>query len=248
MSDIVSVRGKVIILTGGAGFLGSQWSEYLRGQGAEVEVFDLKGDTSVDITDSAAVAKAVASVIKKHGTIDGLVHAAAMDSVPGSPASAKQFSPYEEFPVELWEREFKVNLTAAQIVTQAVAPHMMKAKQGSIVFVASDLALIAPQNRIYDIGKFKDIAYVSSKAGVLGLMRAWASYLGSYNVRVNAIAPGGMQNTHSSAFAAKNAELNMLGRMGRRGEYSAPVAFLLSEASSYMTGSTLVVDGGRTAW
>ena len=124
----------------------------------------------------------------------------------------------------------------------------MKQCSGSIIFIASDLGLIAPDNRIYDEGKFKDIAYVSSKAGILGLSRAWSTYLGPYNVRSNALAPGGMHNGHPPEFVEKVSKLNMLGRMAQLGEYNGSIAFLLSDASSYMTGSTLVVDGGRTAW
>ena len=247
MTHGASVDGKVIVITGGNGFLGSQWRDHLRAEKAEVIVFDRNDETPVDITDPAAVQARVDDIVKKHGRIDGVIHSAAMDAVPGSPNSAKQFAPYEEFPLELWEQEFKVNLTAAQIVTQAIAPAMMKAKGGSLVFVASELGMIAPQHHIYDEGKFKDIAYVASKAGVLGLMRAWASYLGPHGVRSNAIAPGGMRKGHSDAFAKKYGTLNMLGRMAKEGEYNGAITFLLSDASSYMTGSSFVMDGGRTA-
>jgi NAD(P)-dependent dehydrogenase (short-subunit alcohol dehydrogenase family) len=191
--DILSLKDKVIIVTGGGGFMGSQFVPYLRDAGATVYVFDKKAHSPVDITSPDSVEKAVADIVKTEGRIDGLLHAAGLDAGPGS--GDAQFAPYEKFALDVWEKEFKVNLTAAQIVTQAVAPHMMEAKSGSIVFMASDLALIAPNNSIYDEGKFKDIAYVSSKAGMMGLMRAWASYLGSYGVRVNAFVPGGMRNT-----------------------------------------------------
>ena len=243
-----SVKELVIILTGGSGFLGSQWREHLEAEGATVKVFDTKADTPVDITDAEAIDQAVADVVKAHGRIDGLVHAAAADAVPGSAAATDQFSPYEHFPLELFEKELKLNVTACQLVTQKVVPYMMKAKKGSIVFVASDLALIAPQNHIYDEGMFKDIAYVTSKAGVLGLMRSWSSYLGPYSVRSNALVPGGMYNGQPDAFQEKFSKLNMLGRMAEKGEYNGPVQFLLSDASSYMTGTSLVCDGGRTAW
>lgn len=248
MSDVFSVAGKVVVVTGGTGFLGSQWVEFLESQGATVVIFDVRHDTPVDITDADAVRSAADAVIAEHGRIDGLIHAAAADAVPGSPASTAQFSPYEEFPLELWEKEFRINLTAAQLVTQCIAPIMMKQQSGSIIFVASDLGLIAPDNRIYDEGKFKDIAYISSKAGIVGLMRAWATYLGSHNVRSNALAPGGMHNGHSPEFTEKVSKLSMLGRMAKPGEYNGAISFLLSDASSYMTGSTLVMDGGRTAW
>jgi NAD(P)-dependent dehydrogenase (short-subunit alcohol dehydrogenase family) len=242
----ISLKGKTIIITGGNGFLASQFIPFLKEMGAKVHVFDKKSDKPVDITDPKSVEKAVVEVIKKDKKIDGLVHAAAIDAVPGS--AVDQFAPYEKFSLEMWNKEFSVNLTAAQIVTQAVAPHMMKAKSGSIVFIASDLAMIAPNNSIYDEGKFKDIAYVSSKAGMMGLMRAWASYLGKYNVRANALVPGGMRNKQSDEFAKKNGMLNMLGRMSNQGEYNAAVAFLLSDATSYMTGSPMIIDGGRIAW
>ncbi|MDD5075438.1 MAG: SDR family oxidoreductase, partial [Candidatus Peribacteraceae bacterium] len=155
---------------------------------------------------------------------------------------------YEKFPLELWEKEMRVNLTAAHLVTQCVAPAMMRARRGSIIFVSSELGLIAPQNHIYEAGKFKDIAYISSKAGIVGLMRGWASYLGSCGIRVNAIAPGGMYHGHTPEFAKKYGSLNMLGRMANEEEYNGAITFLLSDASSFMTGSTLVIDGGRTAW
>lgn len=246
--DAFSVHGKVVIITGGNGFLGKQWTAYLQEHGAQVVVFDVNNDPSVDITDGAALQQAIGRVVGEHGRIDGLVHAAALDAVPGSPQSAKQFSPYEEFPLDLWEKELKVNFTAAHLVTQHVAPHMMHAKSGSIVFISSELGLIGPQNHIYDTGKFKDIAYIASKAGILGLMRAWASYMGPYGVRANALAPGGMKHGHPTEFLRKYGALNMLGRMADEGEYNAAITFLLSNASSYMTGTSLVIDGGRTAW
>lgn len=247
-NDVFSVQGAVIVITGGNGFMGKQWTKHLQEHGAHVVSFDVHQETPVDITDETVVRNAVAGVIKEHGKIDGLIHAAALDAVPGSPQSAKQFSPYEKFPLDLWEKEMKVNFTAAQLVTQHVAPHMMHAKSGSIVFISSELGLIGPQNHIYDAGKFKDIAYVSSKAGILGLMRAWASYLGPFGVRANALVPGGMQHGHSAEFLKKYGALNMLGRMANEGEYDAAVTFLLSDASSFITGSSLVIDGGRSAW
>lgn len=242
------MRGKVIVVTGGLGFLASQFIPHLQAEGAVIEIFDAKSEPPVDITNPESVRTAVEKIIERHGSIDGVVHAAAIDAVPGKQGEVSpQWSPYEQFPHNLWRKEIDVNLTGAQVVMQATAPHLMRAKAGSVVFIASDLAIIAPTNSIYELGRFKDIAYVTSKAGMLGLMRAWAAYLGRHNVRVNALVPGGMYNGQPHDFTQRNGELNMLGRMSKCGEYNGLVQFLLSNASSYMTGSCLVADGGRTA-
>jgi NAD(P)-dependent dehydrogenase (short-subunit alcohol dehydrogenase family) len=248
MHDLFSVKDKVIILTGGSGFLGSQFRDHLTSCEAHVEIFDKQTDNPVDITSPSEVRKAVDNVLRKYGHIDGFVNVAAINAVPGSETAKDFWKPYEEYSLELWKKEIEVNLTAAQIVTQAIAPAMIGRKIGSIVFMASDLAVIAPNNGIYDKGKFKDIAYVTSKTAILGLMRSWASYLGAYNIRVNAAVPGGMYNSQPDEFVRKNSTLNMLGRMAKKDEYNGMIQFLLSDASSYMTGASLIIDGGRTAW
>lgn len=233
------------MITGGSGFLGSQYRTALEAAGAVVENFDI--DTGVNVTDEASVETAVEAVLAKHGRIDGLVTNAAANPKADEGTGGGPWSSYTEFPVELFRSELDLNLVGSFIVAKVVGRHMEKAKQGSIVFIASDLALIAPANALYPEGKFKDIAYGTSKAGILGLMRFFASYLGAHGVRVNALAPGGMYRNHDETFAKKNGALNMLGRMSKEGEYDGAVQFLLSDASSYMTGACLVVDGGRTA-
>jgi NAD(P)-dependent dehydrogenase (short-subunit alcohol dehydrogenase family) len=248
MNDLFSINDKVIILTGGKGFLGAQFNQHLTSCGAKVVIFDNQGENPVDITNPGDVKKAVDETVNKYNRIDGMVNVAAMNAVPGSETSRDFWKPYEKYPLELWKKEIDINLTAAHIVTQAVAPVMMNQKSGSIIFLASDLAVIAPNNSIYQEGNFKDIAYVTSKTGLLGLMRSWASYLGKYNIRVNAAVPGGMYNGQPADFVKKNSALNMLGRMANKGEYNGIIQFLLSDASSYMTGASLIVDGGRTAW
>jgi NAD(P)-dependent dehydrogenase (short-subunit alcohol dehydrogenase family) len=248
MNDLFSVKNKIIILTGGSGFLGSQFNQHLTSCGAKVVIFDNQADNPVDITNPVDIKKAVDKTFKKFKRIDGMVNVAAINATPGSKTSKDFWKPYEKYPLELWKNELNVNLTAAHIVTQAVAPVMMNQKSGSIIFLATDLAVIAPNNSIYQEGNFKDIAYVTSKTGLLGLMRSWASYLGEYNIRVNAAVPGGMYNNQPADFVKKNSALNMLGRMANKGEYDGVIQFLLSDASSYMTGASLIVDGGRTAW
>jgi NAD(P)-dependent dehydrogenase (short-subunit alcohol dehydrogenase family) len=248
MKDIFTIKGKIIVLTGGSGFLGSQFKRHLTSCGAKVVIFDNRAENPVDIANPMDVNKAIDKTLELYKRIDGMVHVAAINAVPGSETSRNFWKPYEKYPLELWKKELDVNLTAAHIVAQAVAPAMMKQKSGSIVFLASDLAVIAPNNSIYQKGNFKDIAYVTSKTGLLGLMRSWASYLGKYNIRVNAAVPGGMYNGQAEDFVKKNSALNMLGRMAKKDEYNGVIQFLLSDASSYMTGASLIIDGGRTAW
>lgn len=243
--DLFSLTGKVVIITGGSGFLGKQYSEALRARGARVVNWDIT--EGIDITDPSSLKKAASEVMEKFGKIDIVITNAALNSTPGS-SDNDNWAPYHTFSKALWDKEFSINLTGSHLTVQAVTPFMMRRHSGSIILVASDLALIGPQNKIYPRGKFKDIAYITSKAGIMGLMRAWAAYLGPYNVRVNALVPGGMENKQDSVFRKKNSELSMLGRMSRKGEYNGAIVFLASDASMYMTGSCLIIDGGRTAW
>lgn len=243
--DLFDISGRVIAITGGSGFLGTQYSQSLTAAGAVVENLDIA--TNVDVTSESSVQAAVAKVVEKHNKIDGLITNAAANPKADEAGDAGPWAAYDDFSTELFRKELDINLTGSFLVAKAVAKQMIKQKSGSIVFISSDLGLIGPTNALYSEGRYKDIAYGASKAGILGLMRFFAAYLGQYNVRANALVPGGMFRGHDDDFAKKNGALNMLGRMSREGEYNGPIRFLLSDASSYMTGSTLVVDGGRTA-
>ncbi|MBI4120762.1 MAG: SDR family oxidoreductase [Parcubacteria group bacterium] len=246
MNNLFDIQSKVIIITGGSGFLGTQYRASLEAAGAVIENFDV--DTGVDVTDEASVVRAVEKVKEKHGHIDGLVTNAAANPKVDEGGAGGPWAPYSDFSPDLFRKEVDLNLTGSFIVAKAVSKIMVEQKSGSIVFISSDLGIIGPTNSLYDSGKYKDIAYGASKAGVLGLMRFFAAYLGAYGVRANALVPGGMMRGHSPEFAKRNGALNMLGRMSREGEYNGAVQFLLSDASSYMTGASLVIDGGRTAW
>jgi len=269
--DAFSVKGKVIIITGGIGYLGMQYAHALGNADATVVVWDVASPerlaaaqqqfdrkkitvsvAAVNITDEAAVQAAVKQILKKYSRIDGLINNAAMNPAFESADAEKQFVPYEDYPIELWEKELKVNLTGTLICTKAVAPHMMQRKSGSIVNVASDLSVLAHNQRIYNDPKnkrFKSIAYTTTKTALVGFSRQWAARLGEYGVRVNTFSPTGVQNKNVSLdFAQRFGAVNMLGRMAQEGEYGAAVIFLCSDASSMMTGHNLVMDGGRSAW
>ncbi|OHA08584.1 MAG: hypothetical protein A3B37_01805 [Candidatus Sungbacteria bacterium RIFCSPLOWO2_01_FULL_59_16] len=254
-----SVRDKVVIITGGAGLLGREYAAFLSVAGARVVLFDIADDPKfpegtvarymkVDITDREAVFAAVADVAKEYGQVDVLINNAAMNPVPGTEESAKQFSPYEDYPVELWERELKVGLTGALLCTQAVIPVMKRQGSGSIVNISSTYGNVGPDNRIYDEGKYKSIGYATVKGAVLNVTRAWASYLRGTGIRVNTLTPGGVFAGQPESFVKAYEERTILGRMARKEEYNGAILFLASDASSYMTGANLVVDGGWTAW
>lgn len=256
---IFSLKGKVVIITGGAGMLGKEYAAALSGAGARVVLFDIKDDPQlppeigaqykkVNITDRAAVFAAVQDAEQEHGRIDVFINNAAMDAVPGSSASREQFSPYEDYSEELWKKELAVSLNGALFCTQAVVPVMKRQGSGSIINISSTYGNVGPDNRIYDAGKFKSIGYATTKGAVLNFTRAWASYLRGTGIRVNTLTPGGVFAGQAENFVKAYEERTILGRMARKDEYNGAILFLASDASSYMTGANLVIDGGWTAW
>lgn len=264
--QLFSLKGKVAIITGGAGMLGQQYARIISDAGAMVVLFDVLPQKEIDkrikaisshgrivgmtmdIAKEKQVKEAVKKVIKKFGTIDILVNNAAATDFSGFKDS-ERFAPYEDFSLGIWEKEIGVGLTGTLICSQAVIPFMKKAKSGVIVNVSSTHGVIAPDNRIYGEGRFKAITYPVIKSGILGFTRAMASYLAPYNIRVNSLVPGGVKAGYLDAQFEKDYSFRtMLGRMAKKEEYIGAMLFLCSDASSYMTGSSLIIDGGWTAW
>lgn len=244
MKNIFDISDRVVVITGGSGLLGTQFVASLQDAGAVVENFDL--NTGVDITDESSIQKAVEGVMQRHGRIDGLVTAAATNpKTEGS--SQASWTPYTDFSEKAFRKEIDVNLVGSFLSAKMVSKYMVEARKGSIVFISSHYALVGPTNALYSEGRFKSIAYGASKAGIIGLTRFFAAYLGPYSIRVNALVPGGMFNNHEKKFATDYGALTMLGRMANPGEYDGTVQFLLSDASTYMTGASIVIDGGITA-
>lgn len=263
-----SMENKVVIITGGAGFLGMQFAEALGWAGAQIAIWDncdcdkLQSQAvslrqknikciaqTVDLTDKTVIDKIASSLIEKFGRVDVLINNAAMNPTVGSNEAKGMFASYEDYTADLFRKEIDVDLTGAHLCIQAVASHMIRRRKGVIVNIASEYANIAADNRIYGENKFKSIAYITAKSGVLGLTRGWASYLGVYGVRVNAFTPGGMPKPEvSEEFKQKYSALNMLGRMANPGEYNGAILFLCSDASSFMTGTQLIIDGGKSSW
>lgn len=247
-----SLKGEVCIITGGEGFLGKQYVKTIKEVGGIPVSLDSTGepDFKVDITSEEAVERVKEQILEKYGKIDVLINNAAMNPAIGSEESKKQFVPVEAYPIDLWVKELEVNLTGMFICSKAVIPTMKKQGKGVIVNIASEVSEIAHDHRVYnEPGKYKSPAYVTSKTGVVGLTRALAAQLGQYNIRVNALSPGGVENPKMPRdFVERFGSSNMLSRMAQADEYNGAILFLSSDASSFMTGHNLVIDGGKSAW
>ncbi len=253
------VKDKVIIVTGAAGLLGQGYTHTLCCAGAIVYAWDHKDfipnhinatACNVEITDPQNVSDATDRIIAQHGVIDAVINNAAMNPAVGGEDQELRFAPYPSYPINLFREEMDINVTGAHIVTAAVSTHMQERRTGSIINVASEAALAAHDHRVYQkADMYKSPAYTASKTAILGLTRQWAAYLGQYNVRVNSISIGGVRHKSVPAeFAERFGSANMLGRMAKPGEYDASMIYLCSDASSFMTGSNLVIDGGKTSW
>jgi NAD(P)-dependent dehydrogenase (short-subunit alcohol dehydrogenase family) len=268
--DLFRLKDKTAIVTGGAGLLGREFSRTLASAGAHVVVADLDkkaglafvdelqtvSSTSLfihlDVTDPASSEKMVAAVKDRFGGVGILVNGAALDPKFDPEHAQKETNKYEEYPLDSWRQAIDVNLTGMFLVTQAVAKEMTKKGKGSIINICSTYGLVGPDQRIYEKpGKpkrFKPVYYSVTKAGVLGFTRYLAAYYRGTEIRVNALTPGGVYADHDDDFLEAYSARTILGRMARKDEMNGALLFLASEASSYMTGANLIVDGGWTAW
>ena len=267
LSDLAD---RVVILTGGAGLLGRHHVAALRRAGAHVVVADRdevgavraagEGEgppalpVRVDLTDPVAVRTMVALAMRTYGRVDALVNNAALDPKFEPGQTDLHRTSFEDYPIEAWDQGLAANLTSAFLCTQAVAPHLRAAGRGAIVNVASIYGLVGPDQRLYrddaDTGPpaFKPVVYSVTKSALLGFTRYLAAYWAGTAIRVNTLTLGGVENGHDPAFVRRYGARTPLGRMARPDEYSQALCFLLSDASSYMTGANLVLDGGWTAW
>jgi NAD(P)-dependent dehydrogenase (short-subunit alcohol dehydrogenase family) len=259
--DRTRLDGRTVLVTGGSGFLGRQWSSALVAAGASVVTVDVAdaGDPlarheRVDITDPAAVLALAERLAADGVQVDALVNNAALDA-PVTADGLAGTERFESFSLGRWEREVAVGLTGAFRCCQVFGPLMAARGRGSIVNVASDLALVGPDQGLYSVEGVADeeqpvkpVTYSVVKSGLLGLTRYLATYWGAQNVRVNALCLGGVERDQDEVFLRRIAQRIPLGRMAMPGEYAESIVYLCSDASSYMTGASMVVDGGRTAW
>jgi NAD(P)-dependent dehydrogenase (short-subunit alcohol dehydrogenase family) len=269
---------RVALVTGAVGLLGREHCRALRRAGAHVVVADLDAGaaesfadelrreaspaaprepevvaTSLDVTDRGALEAARELVYRRFDRLDVLVNNAAINDMFESPQAGAELSRFEHYPLELWRRSLDVNVTGVFLACQVLGTAMARAARGSIINVASTYGLVAPDQKLYvrpdgSQSFYKSAAYPATKGAVLSFTRFLAAYWGAAGVRVNALCPGGIENGQEEYFLRNYAARTPLGRMGKRDEMGGAIVFLASEASSYVTGSALVVDGGWTAW
>ena len=198
----------------------------------------------------------VAAVMEKFGRIDILINNAALTANGASRRVAEYFAPFEQYPLDLWEEALRVNLTGAFLCCQAAGRVMAARRSGVILNIASDVGNISPDHRIYQdaVHPFTGrpfntpIAYATTKAGLINFTRYLATYWADQGIRVNCLSPGGVYAGHDPRFVEHVTSRIPLGRMAHVDDYKGAVLFLVSDASAYMTGANLIVDGGRTAW
>jgi 2-deoxy-D-gluconate 3-dehydrogenase len=184
--------------------------------------------------------------------VDVLVNSAALDPKFDPEHQVEGQNAFEDYPLEQWNQALAVNLTGMFLSCQAIVPDMLENGTGSIINICSTYGLVGPDQRIYQQpdkpAQYKPVYYPVTKAGVMGLTRYLATYYAGQNIRVNALSPGGVFNNHEEAFVRSYSARTVLGRMAEPDEMNGALLFLASDASTYMTGANLVVDGGWTAW
>ena len=275
-SSRYDLTGRTALVTGAGGLLGRQHVTALAEAGARVVVTDVglaQAETAVaslkqaappadlialeiNVTSLDSVRAAHEQLAGRGITVDILVNNAAIDPKVTSAPGVMHSSRFEAFPVPQWQTEIAVGLTGAMLCAQVFGGEMAKRGRGVILNIASDLGVIAPDQRLYrqpnvsreEEQPVKPVTYSVIKHGLIGLTKYLATYWADHGVRVNAISPGGVFNNQDPAFVERLTRLIPMGRMADADEYRAAVQFLCSDASSYMTGQNLVMDGGRSVW
>lgn len=271
VSPIFSLGRKVALVTGAAGLLGRRHCAALAEAGASVAAVDLDRASAesmaqevaakygtvargfaADITNPDSLADLDAAVRSALGPVDVLVNNAAIDDKVPAVANGRSFA-FEHYPLDAFQRSLHTNVTGTFLCCQTIGRGMAERGRGSIINIASTYGVVAPDQSLYRKADgtqtfFKGPAYPTSKGAVLAFTRFLAAYWGSKGVRVNALSPGGVENGQDPEFVERYRARTPLGRMATPDDYQGALVFLASDASAYMTGANLVVDGGWTAW
>jgi NAD(P)-dependent dehydrogenase (short-subunit alcohol dehydrogenase family) len=267
-----SLEGKVAVVTGALGLIGKQHCYALAEAGATVVVTDINQEKCVafaselsaqfqrsmlgfaaDITKVDSLKALRDAILKAFGKLDVLVNNAAINDMFENPTAAAELSKFENYPLELWQKSLDVNVTGVFLCSQILGTEMAKRGTGSIINVASTYGIVAPDQSLYkkpdgSQNFWKSAAYPATKGAVISFTRFLAAYWGNKGVRVNTLSPGGVENAQEDYFIKNYSAKTMLGRMAEPTDYKGAIVFLASDASAYMTGANLIVDGGWTAW
>ena len=265
--ELFSLKGKTAIVTGACGLIGKEHCRALAEAGANVVVADINEQActtfavelgerhlgiGLDVTKTTSLEQARDKILAKYGSIDVLINNAAINDMFENPALAAKQSMFEHYPIEMWQKSLDVNVTGVFLCCQVLGAVMAKQGKGSIINVASTYGLVGPDQSIYKNEKgeqtfYKSPSYPATKGAVVNFTRFLAAYWGNKGVRVNTLSPGGVENKQDDFFVSNYSKKTLLGRMAATNDYKGAVVFLASDASAYMTGANLVVDGGWTA-
>jgi NAD(P)-dependent dehydrogenase (short-subunit alcohol dehydrogenase family) len=267
-ADLFSLDGKTAVVTGALGLIGRQHCQALTEHGANVIVADLDGEActvfadtlpmpslgcALDVTSPESIRALRDQALQRFGHLDVLVNNAAINDMFENPAMAAEQSRFENYPLAMWQQSLDVNVTGIFLCSQILGAPMAEQGRGSIINVASTYGIVAPDQALYKTpdGRqpfYKSPAYPTTKGAVIAFTRFLAAYWGQAGVRVNTLSPGGVENNQEEYFVKNYSARTMLGRMALPTDYRGALVFLASDASTYMTGANLVVDGGWTAW
>lgn len=260
-----NLSGRTVVLTGATGRLGRYYTEILSEVGANVVIVDLDANTcsafadmialdhgtepmplACDISDHKQVRDGMTAVYNHYGHIDVLINNACADQLTVVDGELISF---ENFPIDLWQSNLDVNLTGAFLLSQICGKHMAEQGGGAILNIGSTYGVVGCDQRIYgDTGINSSVAYATTKSGLVNLSRYLASYYQGKNVRVNCLSPAGVANHQKEPFLSNYLDKMMIKRMAELDDLGAAVLYLVSDASTWVTGTNMMVDGGLTAW
>ena len=246
--DKFKIKGKVVVVTGGSGLMGAKHVEAIIEAGGCPVIWDVHKNADlieVNVSDETSVKNALRDTLRRYCKVDVLINNAANNP---HATSSSEWGELESFNIDSWNKDISVGLTGSFLCSKIIGSYMAGKGGGVILNVASDLGVIAPDQRIYKDKNKKPVSYSVVKHGLIGLTKYLATYWADKNIRVNSISPGGIFQNQDEEFVKKLTNLIPMGRMANEDEYKAAVLFLISDASSYMTGANLIIDGGRTCW